>query len=313
MSEGVKDTPKPPPLGVAITRNLIEAGVPGRCRDAYIVGTVIGDKQDQVGRLVGFWMSQLAKRCGMSDRNPRRLQKAIKFLTENGHLKATIPAHGTRKQSTFEMKLVPVPDNTLQNVGCEPSDTLQNGESHPTDWRVTPYKTDSDTLQNGGISSPVLPSPVISTPVSSIPISSPSGDGFSLSNDSEKGLSKKGKAGQRPFNGETIEEIYQAYPKKEAKPKAVAAIIKALAKGKIQPGDLLAAVKEYAVAIHWKDKQFIPAPASWFNAERWTDDRTNWQQPTASHSSAGRPLLSGLPGQTHSPTAKPSNSTAQFL
>ena len=77
------------------------------------------------------------------------------------------------------------------------------------------------------------------------------------------------------------QEIYEAYPRKSARPVALAAIQKAkLANPQI---DLLAAVKKYA---QWSrdekvEPRFIPMPATWFNQERWSDDLVS-QRPQAS-------------------------------
>jgi len=70
------------------------------------------------------------------------------------------------------------------------------------------------------------------------------------------------------------DEIYSAYPKKVGKAAAIKSIQKACKK--INPDDLLSIVKVYAEKIQWKDKQYIPAPSTWFNQERWEDDQSEW-------------------------------------
>jgi len=66
-------------------------------------------------------------------------------------------------------------------------------------------------------------------------------------------------------------EIYAAYPKHVGRPTALKAIDAALKK--IPAADLLAKTKAYAASIAgWKEKRFIPNPATWFNQERWNDD-----------------------------------------
>jgi len=72
-----------------------------------------------------------------------------------------------------------------------------------------------------------------------------------------------------------IETIYDAYPRKVGKVKAIQAIEKALTK--ISNGELLAAVKEYAKSRAASEQQFTPYPATWFNQERWNDDRSEWK------------------------------------
>jgi hypothetical protein len=71
--------------------------------------------------------------------------------------------------------------------------------------------------------------------------------------------------------------IYAEYPKKVGKKKAIAAIIKALASESFDV--LMEAAKAYAVANEGRvDKEHIPYPATWFNQERWTDDRSTWEE-----------------------------------
>lgn len=81
---------------------------------------------------------------------------------------------------------------------------------------------------------------------------------------------------KRP-NMDQAEAIYQAYPRKEKKPPALKSISKAL--DDYAPDFLLERTKAYAAAIAWQERQFIPLPASWFNAEQFNDDPENWKQP----------------------------------
>ena len=68
--------------------------------------------------------------------------------------------------------------------------------------------------------------------------------------------------------------IYMAYPRKVARKAALRAIKKALLDEPF--GDLLDAVEEYAEARKGQDSQFTPHPSTWFNQERWADDRSDW-------------------------------------
>lgn len=70
--------------------------------------------------------------------------------------------------------------------------------------------------------------------------------------------------------------LYQAYPKKVGKGAAKKSIEKALKKTQFDV--LLDAVTEYAKACEsiQVGREFIPYPATWFNQERWDDDRTEW-------------------------------------
>ena len=74
--------------------------------------------------------------------------------------------------------------------------------------------------------------------------------------------------------------LYQAYPRKVAKGAARKAIRKALLlpleKGGVSFDALLDAVQEYARAKEGQESRYIPHPATWFNAERWADDRDDW-------------------------------------
>ncbi len=67
------------------------------------------------------------------------------------------------------------------------------------------------------------------------------------------------------------EAIYQAYPRKEAKPAALKAIRAALKKGQVTAPQLLAATSKYALSRAGQDPKFTPHPATWFNQERWND------------------------------------------
>ena len=72
----------------------------------------------------------------------------------------------------------------------------------------------------------------------------------------------------------SIEEIYQAYPKKVGKGQALKAVKAALKK--IPRAELLVKVVAYAESVADKkgtdDWQFVPHPATWFNGERWGDE-----------------------------------------
>jgi hypothetical protein len=63
---------------------------------------------------------------------------------------------------------------------------------------------------------------------------------------------------------------YSRYPKKEAKGNARKAFIKA--RQSVSLDVLMAGVDQYAASIKGKDRQFIALPATWLNAERWTDE-----------------------------------------
>jgi hypothetical protein len=72
-------------------------------------------------------------------------------------------------------------------------------------------------------------------------------------------------------NARVIEEIYQQYPRKAAKPDALRAITKALKK--IPADELLSKVKAFFDHCHrtGKEQRFIPYASRWFNQEGWND------------------------------------------
>lgn len=83
---------------------------------------------------------------------------------------------------------------------------------------------------------------------------------------------------QRRESTSLAETIYQAYPRKVAKSEALRAISRAMKAN--DPDFLLERTTAYATAISWKDKQFIPYPATWFNKGMFNDDPDEWKEPT---------------------------------
>lgn len=101
----------------------------------------------------------------------------------------------------------------------------------------------------------------------------------------------------------TPEQVYEAYPRKVARPVALVAIKKAAAKlDKSGPLDghhsglslLLDRAKAYAAAVgRWKpeDRDFAPHPATWFNQERYLDAEDSWDRHDDARSSFAEPAL----------------------
>lgn len=83
------------------------------------------------------------------------------------------------------------------------------------------------------------------------------------------------------------ERIYQAYPRKVGKPRALAAIRRATKD--TAPEALLALVEQYAEAVQGKDEQFIPHPSTFFNDKRYADDPQSWNP-----ASKGPDLFGGI-------------------
>lgn len=95
-------------------------------------------------------------------------------------------------------------------------------------------------------------------------------------------------------SGSPEQAIYKLYPRKEGSAAALVAIekaVKKLVKGTTKSGRsamvrrdaqklLYRAVDAYARSPMGQqaDKTKLPHPGTWFNQERWDDDRTNWQQ-----------------------------------
>jgi hypothetical protein len=93
---------------------------------------------------------------------------------------------------------------------------------------------------------------------------------------------------------EQVDLLYRAYPKRVAKGDARKAITKALQRVEFEI--LLDAVDEYARACKSSgiEKAFIPYPATWFNQERWEDDRSEWWR-SARSAPAQKTLAEKLP------------------
>ena len=68
--------------------------------------------------------------------------------------------------------------------------------------------------------------------------------------------------------------LYMAYPRKVARAAALRAIKKSLRSEEFEV--LMEAVLSYAKSREGQDKQYTPYPATWFNQERWADDREEW-------------------------------------
>ncbi len=74
-------------------------------------------------------------------------------------------------------------------------------------------------------------------------------------------------------------EIYEAYPRKQAKDAALAAISAALSTVSVE--NLLERTKAYAEATAaWPedDRKFIPYPAKWYSEARYDDDPAEWSR-----------------------------------
>jgi hypothetical protein len=72
-------------------------------------------------------------------------------------------------------------------------------------------------------------------------------------------------------------EIYDAYPKKVGRGAALKAIQKAIDRGN-SPESVLEATKAYAKSalVKTTESQFLPHASTWYNQDRFLDDRKNW-------------------------------------
>lgn len=69
--------------------------------------------------------------------------------------------------------------------------------------------------------------------------------------------------------------VYEAYPKKAGKPKALQSIQKAI--GEFGFDFVMQKTVAYAEARKFEDPQFTPMPATWFNQQRFNDDASTWK------------------------------------
>ena len=122
----------------------------------------------------------------------------------------------------------------------------------------------------------------ISIPTNDTPLNDTSGNETSLFR-SEIFSSPKSVTSKNRCQKELAESIYQEYPKKKNKPDAIKAILKAM-KG-TAPQVLLERTRQYSAAITWKESQFIPYPATWFNKGGFDDDPASWAKPSTSKNS----------------------------
>ena len=100
---------------------------------------------------------------------------------------------------------------------------------------------------------------------------------------------------------EQVKQLYALYPRKAGKAQAFKAIRAAL--GKISFDELFAVVAEYADSPKVKatPQKFIPYPATWFNGERWLDDRSAWHDnPDAAPSAIGDFFIAAHANRHHS-------------
>lgn len=77
-----------------------------------------------------------------------------------------------------------------------------------------------------------------------------------------------------PTVSQMAEAIYEVYPRKVAKPKAVAAITACLKETSFE--DLLRLTAAYEKARKGEDPAYTPHPATWYNQRRYNDEPNTW-------------------------------------
>lgn len=101
-----------------------------------------------------------------------------------------------------------------------------------------------------------------------------------------------------PMSADEVQRVYEAYPRQVGRAKAIEAIRNAVARlgtGKDAPAMdcasalafLLEAVVRYAMSPAGNAGKFTPYPATWFNQEKYFDDKREWQHGTNSGHTAG--------------------------
>lgn len=98
-----------------------------------------------------------------------------------------------------------------------------------------------------------------------------------------------------PLKGDEIgpDQIYDAYPKKTGKLKAIPAIAKAIAAISKRDTDnsaewLVGRVKRYAAArVRANEPQFTKSPAAWMNGGHYDDDESTWEPHKTAKSTDG--------------------------
>lgn len=75
----------------------------------------------------------------------------------------------------------------------------------------------------------------------------------------------------RPMDERSFREFWDAYPRKVARPAAVKAWQR-LSPDTALREMMLAALERAKASDQWRDRQFIPHPATWLNGRRWEDE-----------------------------------------
>ena len=119
-----------------------------------------------------------------------------------------------------------------------------------------------------------------------------------LTDDTQKGLTEPSgvcaSTASKHLPSEECLAIYAAYPRKVGKGEALKSIERALRS--VSFDVLMEAVQAFAKSDKGMSGRFCPNPATWFNQERWNDDRSTWND-----RKPGAPRIGA--GQRYDPTA----------
>lgn len=169
------------------------------------------------------------------------------------------------------------------------TDDLRTSENGKTEsYTVTSNQKPVNSKQS---TTPVVPKGTVSASLidsdSSAPEQSPPSVPTGHSDPAKK---RRGARGRPQWTDET-KAIYMAYPRKVAPDAALRAIQRRLAEG-IAAGTLLRAVTAYAAAVAGTEREFIPHPATWFNAGRYLDDPAEWTRQSGAQKKEGGEAVS---------------------
>lgn len=130
-------------------------------------------------------------------------------------------------------------------------------------------------VTSGDHSSPVVTSrsnTQYSIPNTQYSISNIQDNNISLPHSGSSKPSKK--SHQDPETEGRFDDFWREYPRKEAKQEARKAFF-SLSPDEVTFARMLEAVKRQKASDQWRDKQYIPHPATWIRGKRWEDEASS--------------------------------------
>jgi len=140
----------------------------------------------------------------------------------------------------------------------------------PSDWNLNPPGLEGHPLKPGDGNGGTPPTPP--NRVAPAGLEGHEGNPLNVSKESNP-LSETDRAAL---------EIYEAYPRRVGRPKAVEKIKKALKT--IKAPRLLELTRQFGAATKHCDQNYIPHPATWFYQERYNDDPSTWVNSSSAQS-----------------------------